>query len=283
MEASMIPKLIIHGGAGALENTSERADTIRAALKDILGETYEFLKQTDAMQAVLHGVRLLEDEPMFNAGKGSRYQADGTIRMSAALMDGNARRFSGVINIQAVQHPIDVAALLLQEEHRVLAGAQATEYARAKGFEAFDPGTPYRLQEHQNSVKGKTGTVGVVALDSKGAIVAGTSTGGVGGEIPGRVSDSATVAGNYATAQVGISSTGIGEEIVDYALAAGIAARMEDGMSLSEAGAKSLAAAKANGCSFGFIALDASGAILADKTTESIFYAWHDGQTQETF
>ena len=80
-----------------------------------------------------------------------------------------------------------------------------------------------------------------------------------------------------------ISSTGIGEEIVDYALAAKIAARMEDGMSLSQAGAKSLAAAKENGCSFGFIALDASGAILADKTTESIFYARHDGDKQETF
>ncbi len=279
----MTPKLIIHGGAGALENTSERADTIRARLREILCETYDTLVAGDAMQAVLYGVRLLEDEPMFNAGKGSRYQADGTIRMSAALMDGNARRFSGVINIQAVQHPIDVAALLLKEEHRVLAGAQAKEYARSKGFDNFDPGTAYRLQEHQNAVKGKTGTVGVVALDAQGAIVAGTSTGGVGGEIPGRVSDSATVAGTYATSQVGISATGIGEEIVDYALAARIAARMEDGMSLGEAGTRSIAAAKDAGCSFGFIALDESGAILADKTTESIFYAWHDGQTQETF
>ena len=276
-------KLIIHGGAGALEGSDKRIAVIRARLREILDQTYQVLSAQGAMGAVLHGVCQLEDDPMFNAGRGSKYQADGHIRMSAAIMDGATRRFAGVINIQAVQNPIQIAARLLTRKHRVLAAEQAVQFARDQGVAVFDPGTPLRLEQHRKAQTFESGTVGVVALDAAGVIVAGTSTGGIGGETPGRVSDSATVAGNYATMDVGISATGIGEEIVDYALAARIAARVEDGLGLREAAARSMQAARQNGCRFGFIAIDRSGEIVTDNTTQGLFFGCHDGTKAEMF
>ena len=101
-----------------------------------------------------------------------------------------------------------------------------------------------RWDEHLRAQKGKTGTVGVVALDRYGNIVAGTSTGGIGGEIPGRVSDSPTIAGNYANKFAGISATGIGEQIVNLGAAVKIATRVEDGMDLKSAVDKTIHDAK---------------------------------------
>ena len=238
-----------------------------------------------AEEAVIRGIRLLEDDPIFNAGTGSKLQADGEVRMSAALMDGVKNSFSGVINVQNIRFPIEAAALLSKEKNKVLSADQATEFCRKHGFDEHDPVTPARLHEYEQKCSGIHGTVGIVALDKKGIIVAGTSTGGIGNEIPGRVSDSPTVAGTYASSKAGVSCTGIGEQIVQQAAAAKIVTRVGDGMSLHEAVSKTLTESNNYNYSFGLISLDAKGQIEVGKTAElsEVYYAYHNGKEIETF
>ena len=278
-------KLVIHGGAGSLEGKTAEVKNIHQSLCRIWEETFEILKEKNAKEAVIHGIRLLEDDPVFNAGTGSKLQADGKIRMSAALMDGVKNRFSGVINVQNIRSPIKAAALLSKEKNTVLSADQATEFCRNHGFEEHDPLTHSRLKEYEKKCNGLHGTVGIVALDNKGRIFAGTSTGGIGNEIPGRVSDSPTVAGTYASSKAGVSCTGIGEQITQQAVAAKIVTRVEDGMSLHEAVSKTLKESNNYNYSFGLISLDAKGKIEVGKTSElcDVYYAYHNGKGIKTF
>ena len=278
-------QLVIHGGAGSLEGKTAEAQSIHQSLSRIWEETFELLKKKSAKEAVIHGIRLLEDDPIFNAGTGSKLQADGEVRMSAALMDGVKNRFTGVINVQKIRFPIEAAALLSKEKNKVLSADQATEFCRKHGFDEHDPVTPARLQEYEQKCSGMHGTVGIVALDNKGRITAGTSTGGIGHEIPGRVSDSPTVAGTYASSKAGVSCTGIGEQITQQAAAAKIVTRVEDGMSLHEAVSKTLMESNNFNYSFGLISLDADGQIEVGKTAAlgEVYYAYHNGEGIETF
>jgi L-asparaginase len=209
----------------------------QTALSIIVTQGYEYLKTHTALETVVHVTALLESDVLFNAGIGSQLQSDGKVRMSASIMDGRTSKFSGVINIENVEHPVFVAQKLLDYEDRVLSGEGALNFARQQGYVYFDPVTPQRREEFEariNQLENK-GTVGCVAMDSEGNIAAATSTGGKGFEIPCRVSDSATVAGNFANRFAGISCTGVGEDIVSAALAAKIATRVADGFSLDEA------------------------------------------------
>ncbi len=278
-------QLVIHGGAGSLEGKTAEAQSIHQSLSRIWEETFELLKKKSAKEAVIHGIRLLEDDPVFNAGTGSKLQADGEVRMSAALMDGVKNRFSGVINVQNIRFPIEAAALLSKEKNKVLSADQATEFCRKHGFDEHDPVTPARLQEYEKKCSELHGTVGIVALDKKGRITAGTSTGGTGHEIPGRVSDSPTVAGTYASSKAAVSCTGIGEQITQQAAAAKIVTRVEDGMSLHEAVSKTLMESNNFNYSFGLISLDADGQIEVGKTAAlgEVYYAYHNGEGIETF
>jgi len=277
------PRLIIHGGAGKLEGTSDRQEQIEQSLKAICQSSYSILLEEGAREAVLHAIRLLEDDSLFNAGTGSRLQADGKIRMSASLMDSSTGIFSAVINVQNIRHPIDIADMLSRERHTVLAGKIATEFCRNRGVELHDPTTELRIAEYENRSKGNHGTVGAVALDKGGRIVSGNSTGGIGYEIPGRVSDTATVAGNYASSLAGVSCTGIGEEIVNDAVAARIVIRVEDGMSLNEAVQKTINEAKQSQKRYGLIAIDHNSNIGYGYATEGMYYAYHDGSGITSF
>jgi len=278
-------KLVIHGGAGSLEGKTAQAQNIHQSLCIIWEKTFEILKEKNAKEAVIHGIRLLEDDPVFNAGTGSKLQADGKVRMSAALMDGVKNKFSGVINVQNIRFPIEAAALLSKEKNSVLSADQATNFCRIHGFDEHDPITHSRLQEYEQKSNGSHGTVGIVALDNKGNIIAGTSTGGIGNEIPGRVSDSPTVAGTYASSKAGVSCTGIGEEITQQAVAAKIVTRVEDGMSLNGAVSKTMMESDYFNYSFGLISLDANGQIEVGKTSElgEVYYAYHNGEKIDTF
>ncbi len=252
--------LIIHGGAGRLESLRTRERDWSGSLSEIYSEAEFSLKRGgDARSAVLLAVRLLESDPLFNAGTGSKLQSDGEIRMSAALMDGVGTIFSGVINVRHIEHPIDLAAALSSVDHHVLAAAEATDYARRLGFPFHDPLTEERLGEYRQRLAGAEGTVGAAALDDQGRLFAATSTGGTGFETPGRVSDSATVAGTYATAQTAVSCTGRGEEIVNLAVAARVAVRVQDGAPLRDAVARTVAEGNALSFHFGLIALDRQG------------------------
>ena len=276
--------LIIHGGAGAREGSHARFEEYATHLTTIIEQSYPVLVNTGARAAVLHAIRLLEDDPIFNAGTGSRLQQDGQVRMSAALMDSDQQVFSGVVNIESVQHPIDIAEMLAAERHCVLAAEQATQYAHRQGIPVYDPITEHRQNEYIARVAGDKGTVGAVALDQTGVICAATSTGGVGFERPGRVSDSPTVAGNYAAQQAGVSCTGIGEQIVNHGTAVRIVTRVEDGLDLSTAVSKTIAEANTKNYKYGVISVDQYGNWCAQQTRSvTTLYAAYDSAGITTF
>lgn len=298
MSANQIqPKLIIHGGAGGHIRSEQGEAKVRQALHNIVTEVYELLSLGgSAVDAVVLGCQLLENQPTFNAGTGSVLQSDGQIRMSAALMDGAKQRFSGIINVSRVRHPIELAQYLQGEEDRVLSDYGASELLRELNVPVYDPLVEIRLQEwmqerDENFDKSmaavvaeealvhepRQGTIGVVALDNLGKVCAGTSTGGKGLERIGRVSDSAMPAGNYADAAAGVSCTGIGEDIMDECLAAKIVIRVTDGMSLPQAMQKSMAESRSRHRDLGAIAIAADGTICWGKTSEVILAAYHDG------
>ena len=300
MSANQVqPKLIIHGGAGGHIRSEQGEAKVRHALHTIIKEVYELLDfGGSAVDAVVMGCQLLENQPIFNAGTGSVLQSDGQIRMSAALMDGARQRFSGVINVSRVRHPIDIAKFLQGDDDRVLSDYGANELLRELNIPRYDPLVEIRLKEwiqerdenfdknmagvvaeealiHEEARKG---TIGVVALDKRGRIAAGTSTGGKGLERIGRVSDSAMPAGNYADASAGVSCTGIGEDIMEECLAARVVIRVTDGMSLADAMHKSMQECRDRQRDLGAIAISADGKICWGKTSEVILAAYHDGK-----
>ncbi len=235
-------KVIIHGGFFSESSTNQETKKAKQdALAGIVEQAHQFLKTHTALETVVYTVALLEDNELFNAGLGSQIQRDGKVRLSAALMDGKTQKFSGVINLEDVKNPIMVAQELLTYDDRVLSGEGALAFAREKGFEYYNPITEQRQTEYKEKLnqEERKGTVGCVALDKDGNLAAATSTGGKGFEIPCRVSDSATVAGNFVNDFAGISCTGVGEDIVSGALAAKIVTRVTDGFTLEEACQKS--------------------------------------------
>lgn len=279
---TITPKLIIHGGCGI--RSLEKQQALSNGLLQVIRASYPRLIEQTAEQAVLHACRLLEDDETFNAGTGGRLQADGMGRLSAAFMDGAKSKFAAVMNVENVRNPIDLAHQLSSEEHTVLAGELATAYARSKGVPHYNPVTPRRLRQHEEQLKGKTGTIGVVALDAAGNICAGTSTGGVGQEIPGRVGDSPTVAGNYASSKCGISCTGVGEEILNLAVAARVATAVEYQVSLSQALKDVTREGDSRNYEFGTIAIDQAGELNWNHTQNTqLHFAYHDGQAEKSF
>ncbi len=278
-------KIIIHGGFFSESSTSSETKIAKQqALLRIVKDSYAYLQNHSALETVVYAVSQLEDDELFNAGIGSQIQSDGKIRMSASLMDGETQKMSGVINIEDVKNPIQVAQVLMQVDDRILGGSGATNFARKNGFEEFSTEIPQRRAEYEAKVKSLgTGTVGCVALDKDGKIAAATSTGGKGFEIPGRISDSATVAGNYANEFCGVSLTGVGEDIVSGAVAAKIVTRVTDGFSLEKSFEKTFAELKPYDGFAGAIAIDNHGNMLHQDSHPSMVFASFDGVNEEVF
>jgi len=278
-------KIIIHGGFFSESSTSNETKVAKQkALLRIVKDSYEYLKFHTALETVVYAVSLLEDDALFNAGIGSQIQSDGKIRMSASLMNGETQKFSGVINIEDVKNPIQVAELLLNVDDRVLSGEGATDFARKNGFEKFSTEIPQRKAEYEAKVKSNgQGTVGCVAFDKDGKIAVATSTGGKGFEIVGRVSDSATVAGNYANVFCGVSLTGVGEDIVSNATATKIVTRVTDGFTLEKAFEKTFEELKPYDGFAGAIAIDYKGNMYHQDSHPSMVFASFDGENEEVF
>lgn len=193
-----------------------------------------------ALDAVEAAVRVLEDDPQFNAGRGSVFTAEGRIECDAAIMDGRNRKAGAVAGVRSTRNPITLArAVMEQSPHVFLAGSGADSFARAHGIEAAEPGwfeTAERRRQLDEilarpdapfDVGMKYGTVGAVARDSLGHVAAATSTGGLTGKKWGRVGDSPLIgAGTYADDRAGaISCTGAGEYFIRLGVAHEIAAR----------------------------------------------------------
>jgi L-asparaginase len=273
-------KIIVHGGFFSEAGTTDHIKKAKQdALADIIRKAYLFVQNHSALETVVYTVELLEDCDLFNAGTGSQIQRDGKIRMSASLMDGVSLKFSGVINIEDVKNPIRVAECLLEVDDRVLSSEGATRFARVHGFKHFSTETTQRRQEYETKLASTgVGTVGCVVLDSHGNLAAATSTGGKGFELPGRVSDSATVAGNFANAACAVSCTGVGEDIVSGAVAIKIVTRVTDGVPLHEACKRTFAELKPFDGFAGAIALDKDGNVFYIDSHPHMVFASFDGE-----
>lgn len=278
-------KLIIHGGFFSESDQSHEVKVAKQnSLKEIASKAFDFLKNHSAEETVVYAVSLLEDDSLFNAGIGSQIQSDGKIRMSASLMNGETQKFSGVINIENVKNPIEVAQVLMKEDDRVLGGEGAKKYATEYGFQDFSTEIPQRRKEYEEKLKnGGKGTVGCVAIDAHGKLAAATSTGGKGFELVGRISDSATVAGNYANQHCAVSCTGVGEDIVSNATAAKIVTRVSDGMTIEHAFDRTFLELKEIDGFAGAIGIDKYGNIFHKDSYPKMVFASFDGEEFEIF
>ncbi|WP_312068473.1 isoaspartyl peptidase/L-asparaginase [Empedobacter sp.] len=272
-------KIIIHGGFfSESKRDPETKFKKQNALIKIVQKGYDYLSTHTAAQTAVYTVSLLEDNPLFNAGLGSQIQSDGIIRMSAALMDGKTLRMSGVINIENIQNPIQVAEKLIPYDDRILGDKGAIAFAHKNGFANFNPEIEQRRKEFIEKLNSnRTSTVGCVCLDVNKNIAVATSTGGKGFESPGRISDSATVAGNYANQYCGVSMTGVGEDIVSGAMAAKIVTRVTDGMSIKDAFHKSFEELKQIEGFAGGIGIDYLGNIFHQDSHPTMVFASFDG------
>ena len=216
-----VPALIVHGGAGAdpTEGRDELRDGIRAAT---LAGWRILTEGGRALDAVEAAVRVLEDHPRFNAGRGSVLTSTGTVEMDASIMEGDRLQCGAVAVVNRIANPITLARRILDDGRPVLlAGDGAHGFARAAGLPECDPASLITDQQRTRLVAHGRGTVGAVALDRHGTVAAGTSTGGMVGKRPGRVGDSALIGcGTYADSSLGgASCTGSGEAIIRVVLA----------------------------------------------------------------
>lgn len=270
------PVILIHAGAGRALDPA-RAERVHLHLEALALRLHADLQAgAEALDTVVNAVRSMEDHPDMNAGLGSKLQIDGRARLSAALMDGVDERFAGVVNVEGLLNPILLARALLDDDSRVLAGEGALARARELGLPEGDVRTAERLAEWEAGLPGLSGTVGAVALDAEGRLAAATSTGGRGMEAVGRVSDTPTVAATYANGTAAVSLTGVGEQIVDGAIAARLVALVEAGLDLTAARDRLVAQMRRRGWMAGFIAVDRQGEAVHAFTTPAMSW-WSVG------
>jgi L-asparaginase / beta-aspartyl-peptidase len=280
--------LAVHGGAGTIPARKKAASRIAsyhqglgcalAAGRDLLAAG------GNALDAVTSAVTALEDDPLFNAGRGSVFTAAGTQEMDACVMDGSDHRAGAIAGICGPRNPVLAARAVLERSgHVLLIGDGALAFCRAQGVRFCEPAyfvseerwweLQYAL-EHPGHEVGGHGTVGAVARDRRGNLAAATSTGGMTGKAPGRVGDSPIVgAGTYAdNATCAVSATGHGEFFVRYSAAFEIAARLRHaGQSLQSAARAVIDALAAIGGSGGVVAVDRTGALALPFNTEGMY------------
>lgn len=303
---SIIPtspiRLIIHGGAGAISRTrltKERELAYQLALRDALLAGYVVLNSGgSSVEAVTEAIVVMEDSPLFNAGRGSVFSHEGQNEMDAAIMDGSDRMAGAVAGVQTIRNPIRAAqAVMTKSTHVMLMGPGAEAFAQHQGLEIVDPTyfyTQQRWEQLQRAIERerkqiqqtieadsllvekdeKYGTVGAVALDSNGNLAAGTSTGGLTNKRYGRVGDSPIIgAGTYAdNRSVAVSGTGTGEMFIRAVAAYSIAMQVQlKHCSITEAADQTLSDIAAMGGDGGVIVLSKDGHYVSRFTTAGMY------------
>lgn len=312
--------IVIHGGAGVMSRDSlspEREAAIRAGLAEALHAGHAILAQGGtSVDAVTAAIRVLEDSPYFNAGKGAVFTHEGKNELDAAIMKGHTREAGAVAGLRHVKNPISLARAVMEKSpHVMMVGEGAEAFAQQQGLELVpesyfyteerwqalqraleaekkqqtpppEPGqpqkTPSTRQEADEKTDHKFGTVGAVALDQAGHLAAGTSTGGMTNKRFGRVGDSPIIgAGTYADERCAVSGTGHGEYFIRYTVARDICARMElQDLPLSESAhhvvMEILVKAGGEG---GVIAMDAQGNVATPFNSTGMYrgYMGPDG------
>jgi beta-aspartyl-peptidase (threonine type) len=301
----------IHGGTGMAkkEMTPDQDRALRAGLEASLQAGYDALQRPDAtsLDGVEAAIKILEDSPYFNAGKGSVFTLEGRNELDASIMEGKQLRAGAVAGLTIVKNPISAARVVMEDSpHVMLVGKGAELFATQKGLEIVDPAyfwTERRWQQHLEDVERakrhaekakqtaverppgfELGTVGAVAVDRRGNLAAGTSTGGMSGKRFGRVGDSPVIgAGTYAdNASCAVSCTGHGEYFIRYAVAHSIATLMKyRGLSLSKAADEVVNhTLKDAGGEGGIVALDPQGRFTMAYNSEGLYrgYVTADGK-----
>jgi L-asparaginase / beta-aspartyl-peptidase len=299
----------IHGGAGTIlrgDMSPELEQEYRAKLTEALQAGYGVLQQNgSSLDAVEAAIRLLEDSPLFNAGKGAVLTNTGTAELDASIMDGRTRAAGAVARVTTVKNPITLARLVMEEsQHVMLAGDGAEQFAQEHGLETV-PNEYFHTErrraqlervqeaerqqktvgeileeENEAGVSSKYGTVGAVALDRMGNLAAGTSTGGMMNKRFGRVGDSPIIgAGTYADNETcAVSSTGHGEYFIRGVVAYDISAMVRyAGLSLTEAANAVIHERLTEmGGTGGVIALDRDGTIAMPFNTAGMYRGYVD-------
>lgn len=296
--------LVIHGGAGVIERASmspAREAEYRARLTEALNAGYAVLDRGGAaLEAVTAAINVMEDSPLFNAGKGAVFNADGICELDASIMDGRTLAAGAIAGVHHIRNPINLARdVMLKSPHVMMAGEGAEKFAQSLGYELV-PNEYFQTDWRREQLKkaqakekdGKErtaavpadyftrtlrwGTVGCVALDQAGNLAAGTSTGGMTNKKFGRVGDAPIIgAGTYASnATCAVSATGWGEYFIRVGVARDIAAQMEyKGTPLREAAAATIAKVGQLGGDGGVIALDARGNIAMEFNSPGMYRA----------
>jgi beta-aspartyl-peptidase (threonine type) len=287
--------LAVQGGAGTIprdERSASRTGSYHEGLRRALVAGRDILAAGGgALDAVTEAVIVLEDDPLFNAGRGSVFTAEGTQEMDASVMDGGNRRAGAVAGIFGPRNPILAArAVMERSSHVLLVGQGALAFCREHGIAFAEPSYFFSearwwelqdaLQRHGRGLaniadeRPRSGTVGAVARDRDGNLAAATSTGGMTGKTPGRVGDSPIIgAGTYAdNASCAVSATGHGEFFIRYGTAFEIAARLRlAGQSLQQAAASVIEGLAAIGGSGGLVAIDRSGDLMLPFNTPRMY------------
>lgn len=292
---SVTPRIVIHGGAGTIRKeqmTPGREKQYREKLTEAIMAGYNILKQGGtSLDAVIAAVRIMEDSPLFNAGKGAVFTSEGTNELDASIMDGATLKAGAVASLKRIKNPITLARLVMDKSpHVMMVGEGAEAFAKQQGVEFVDPSyfrTEERWQqlqrakerEQQSEIPDKRGTVGAVALDKNGNLAAATSTGGTTNKKFGRVGDAPIIgAGTYANNNTcGVSATGAGEYFIRSVVAHDISALMEyKGVSLRQAADMVIEKVGKLGGDGGVIALDKNGNIAMPFNTSGMYRAYMD-------
>ena len=275
--------LVIHGGAGTITRekmSPEKEAEYRGKITEALTVGYEILeKGNSSLDAVEAVVRIMEDSPLFNAGKGAVFTNAGTNELDASIMDGSTLQAGAVAGVKTVKNPISAARKVMEKTwHVMLSGDGADHFAAEQGLEIVDNNYFY-TERRWNALKKaqeeeKHGTVGCVALDKKGNIAAGTSTGGLTNKRWGRIGDTPIIgAGTYANNETcGVSGTGQGEYFIRGNIAYDVSALMiYRSLAVNDAAGQVIDKLSGRGGRGGLIAMDKNGNIAMSFNTEGMY------------
>jgi L-asparaginase / beta-aspartyl-peptidase len=291
--------LVIHGGAGTIkrENMSpEKEKAYHEALNTALEAGYAVLENGGkSLDAVIAAIKVMEDSPLFNAGKGAVFTNEGKNELDASIMDGSNLMAGAIAGVTTIKNPITAAyAVMTKSEHVMMVGTGAERFAQEQGLDIVDPSyffdsTRYKqlmkIKEGENNKEAslydpyikdkKFGTVGAVALDQFGNIAAGTSTGGMTNKRYGRVGDAPIIgAGTYANNNTcGVSATGHGEYFIRLSVARDISSQMEYAGKTLEESAENVIMKKLQdlGGDGGIVALDRQGNVVMTFNSEGMY------------
>ncbi len=282
--------IVVHGGAGVMSKEKmsiEKQENYKTKLNEALELGEQMLKNGEsAIDVVVKVINILEDSPLFNAGKGAVFTNDGKVELDASIMDGKTLNAGAIAGVRDIKNPVNAAReVMLHSEHVLLSGNGASEFAKKQGLEIvrnkyFHTRSRYeslmllKKQERERTSSDNTGTVGCVVLDMQGNMCAGTSTGGMTNKKYGRIGDSPIIgAGTYANNKTcAVSCTGHGEYFIRLGFARDISALMEyKNLNVKDACTEEIRKLSELNGTGGVIAIDANGNIAMEFNTSGMF------------